>query len=272
MTQVNAMSFALPHSNLLRAHATAIEFDPHLHSTYSIVALRKGVAEIRSARWSGIARAGDVFFFNPYEVHSASCSEENAEYETLYPSKDFLIGCLDHERLDEPLHFQTAILGTSSATVEFIDTLFTPVIEGNSIEAALRQIVARCDFSTDAVQSPEPLARRACLLIHKNCTRAMRTEELARELGVHRSHLIRTFSNAVGMAPQTYLRQVRVAKARELICEGSDLSEVAFMLDFSDQAHLTREFKKVFGVPPGALSRDIGRRRKEGSSRQQPLS
>jgi AraC-like DNA-binding protein len=103
--------------------------------------------------------------------------------------------------------------------------------------------------------------------LRKNCTRAVRTEELARELKVHKSHLVRVFSNAMGMAPQMYMRQVRVAKARELISGGSQLSEVAHMLDFSDQAHLTREFKKVFGVPPGALSRDVGgHRRKQGGS------
>ena len=93
----------------------------------------------------------------------------------------------------------------------------------------------------------------------------MRTEELAREMGVHKSHLVRVFSTAVGMAPQKYMRQVRVAKATELIAEGFPLTDVALMLNFSDQAHFTREFKKVFGVPPGALSRDIGGcRRKNG--------
>ena len=81
----------------------------------------------------------------------------------------------------------------------------------------------------------------------------MRTEVIARELGVHKSHLVRAFSNAVGMAPQTYMRQVRVAKSRELISEGSKLSEVALMLGFSDQAHLTREFKKVFGYLPACF-------------------
>jgi len=35
------------------------------------------------------------------------------------------------------------------------------------------------------------------------------------------------------------------------------LSDVAQIVGFCDQAHLTREFKKVFGVPPGALSRHI---------------
>ena len=83
MTQVKSMSFVLEPADLLRARATAIRFDPHFHSTYSIVALKRGAAEVRSARWSETALAGDVFFFNPYEVHSACCSEDDADYETL---------------------------------------------------------------------------------------------------------------------------------------------------------------------------------------------
>ena len=271
MTQVNSMSFALQRSDLLQARGTARRFDPHLHSTYSIVALRRGTAEIRSARWSGTARAGDVFFFNPYEVHSACCSGEDAEYATLYPSGEFLADCLALGHRDGPPGIQTAILRQHPVTVQLVEALFAPVAESGAVEALLRRMLAACDFSTDpAVQSPGALVRRACLLIHANGTRAMRTEDLAREMGVHKSHLVRAFSTAVGMAPQTYVRQVRVAKARELICEGENLSEVALMLDFSDQAHLTREFKKVFGVPPGALSRDIGgtRRTKGGPRRQ----
>jgi AraC-like DNA-binding protein len=53
------------------------------------------------------------------------------------------------------------------------------------------------------------------------------------------------------------LRQVRVAKARELICAGVSLVDVAQAAGFCDQAHLTREFKKIHGVPPGRLSRGV---------------
>ena len=264
MTQVKSMSFAQQQADLLRVRGTASRFDAHFHSTYSIVAIKRGAAEIRSARWSETARAGDVFFFNPYEIHSACCSREDAEYDTLYPSKAFLISCLaiDH-RGDGPVSIQTGILRQSRATRELIDALNTPTVEDKIIEVSLQQILAACVFSTDCVdESTGALARRACMLIRKNCTRAMRTEDLARELRVHKSHFARAFGKAVGMAPQTYIRQVRVAKARELITEGLPLSEIALMLDFSDQAHLTREFKKVYGVPPGALSRALGKHRR----------
>jgi len=259
LTKVGCMSFAMQKSELLRARATARKFSPHLHSTYSVVALKRGTAEIKSARWSGIARAGDVFFFNPYEIHSALCSEEDAEYHTLYPSVEFLAACLSVADIDGRLDIQTAILEQSSLTDEMVDALFTPLVEDSLIEASLRRVLSACAFITKPVESCASLASRACLLIQRNSRRAMRTDELAREMGVHQSHLVRAFSKAVGMAPQTYMRQVRVAEARQLICEGLDISEVALMLEFSDQAHLTREFKKVFGVPPGALSRDIGR-------------
>jgi AraC-like DNA-binding protein len=55
-----------------------------------------------------------------------------------------------------------------------------------------------------------------------------------------------------------------VAKARELICAGLELGEVAQVLGFSDQPHLTREFKKVYGVPPGVLARSVGSRSNRG--------
>lgn len=61
----------------------------------------------------------------------------------------------------------------------------------------------------------------------------------------------------MGITPETYIRQLRIAKAQKLICAGVRLSDVAQWLGFCDQAHLSREFKKVFGVPPGALSHDV---------------
>ncbi|WP_105432002.1 MULTISPECIES: AraC family transcriptional regulator [Neorhizobium] len=270
MTQVESMRFTLQQSKLLRARAVASGFDAHLHATYSIVALRRGVAEIKSNRWSGTARAGDVFFFNPFEVHSASCHQHDVEYETLYPTEEFMTSSLDPERHTGSRCIQTGILRRTSKSSELAEALFTPGVAPEPIERMLQDVLAECVFSADPVSWEKVrLVRRACELIEKSSPSAIETAELARQLGVHKSHLVRTFGEAVGMAPQKYIRQVRVAKAKELICEGLELADVAAMLDFCDQAHLSREFKKVFGVPPGALSRDVksyGRTSRRGSS------
>jgi AraC-like DNA-binding protein len=47
----------------------------------------------------------------------------------------------------------------------------------------------------------------------------------------------------------------RLDRARALIREGKPLADVALASGFSDQSHLTRHFKKAYGVSPGAWFR-----------------
>jgi AraC-like DNA-binding protein len=46
--------------------------------------------------------------------------------------------------------------------------------------------------------------------------------------------------------------QQRIARARALLQNGCLPLEVATQLGFADQSHLSRQFKQVYGVGPGA--------------------
>jgi YesN/AraC family two-component response regulator len=51
-----------------------------------------------------------------------------------------------------------------------------------------------------------------------------------------------------------YLIEARVRKAKELLISGKfTIGEAAFRVGFVDQSHLTRHFKRVFGLPPKRL-------------------
>ncbi|WNV87495.1 AraC family transcriptional regulator [Umezawaea sp. Da 62-37] len=260
MTRVDSMTFALQHADLLRARATAVDFDPHLHGTYSVVAVTSGTAHIWSSRWSRTVRAGDVFFFNPFEVHAGRSAGSPARYDVLYPSEAFLDGCTATIGPDEIRIIRTEVLPRSRTTRELVDALSAPVVDSAWIEESLRQVLRECSFSVESPTSTSSsIARTVCGLVRRDGRGSTRTDDLAREIGVNPSHLVRSFRKTIGIPPQTYVRQVRVARARELICAGFELNDVAQMVDFCDQPHLTREFKKVFGVPPGALSRGVRR-------------
>jgi AraC-like DNA-binding protein len=101
-------------------------------------------------------------------------------------------------------------------------------------------------------------ARRLIENLDRAC---LRTGALADAVRLHPSHFVRTFHRMTGVAPQTYVRQVRVGRARALICAGAALAEAALAAGFCDQAHLTREFRKVYGVAPGRLSRSARKSR-----------
>jgi transcriptional regulator GlxA family with amidase domain len=80
--------------------------------------------------------------------------------------------------------------------------------------------------------------------------------ELAALTGLSQFALLRAFRGATGLPPHAYLNQLRVRRARLLLDDGLPPAEVAARTGFADQAHLTRHFKRVVGVPPAAYQRE----------------
>lgn len=81
---------------------------------------------------------------------------------------------------------------------------------------------------------------------------------LAREAGVHPVHLSRTFRKHLGKSIGRFIREKRVHHAMLLIEQGRmTLAEIASASGFSDQSHLSRQFKEVFGITPGGFRRDV---------------
>ena len=84
----------------------------------------------------------------------------------------------------------------------------------------------------------------------------MRTEQLARELGVSREHLSRSF--AVGQAPtlKKVIDLVRVLAAAELSKNAAfDVRDVAEVLGFASSSHLSSTTQRLVGAKASSLSR-----------------
>jgi AraC-like DNA-binding protein len=73
--------------------------------------------------------------------------------------------------------------------------------------------------------------------------------------GLSQFAVLRAFRAETGLPPHAYLNQIRVRRARTLLDQGIAPADVALTTGFADQAHLTRHFKRVVGVPPGAYQR-----------------
>jgi AraC-like DNA-binding protein len=84
-----------------------------------------------------------------------------------------------------------------------------------------------------------------------------RLDDLALTAGMSPFTLLRAFREETGLPPHAYLNQLRVRRARQLLDQGLTPTVVAAETGFADQAHLTRHFKRVFGVPPGAYQRGL---------------
>jgi AraC family transcriptional regulator len=73
---------------------------------------------------------------------------------------------------------------------------------------------------------------------------------------VHPARLARGFRHVWGESVGERLRRLRLEAARDALARpGSDLAEVAHACGFADQSHLTRAFRRAFGLTPGAYRR-----------------
>lgn len=77
-----------------------------------------------------------------------------------------------------------------------------------------------------------------------------RIEAIARELGMHRTHLTRCFTRTYGVAPSLYRMRVMTARAVGLALRGrGGLAGVAAESGFADQSHLARASRRQIGAP-----------------------
>ena len=97
------------------------------------------------------------------------------------------------------------------------------------------------------------LAARIREVIHGSyATDDLTADDLAAAAGCSRFAAYRAFTGAYGLAPSDYQRQLRVRAARRLLSQGVSPALVAAQAGFADQAHLTRWFRRYYGVTPGA--------------------
>ena len=76
---------------------------------------------------------------------------------------------------------------------------------------------------------------------------------LARKVGLSPGRLMHAFTESIGIPLRPYLAWLRLQRAAAAVVSGASLGEVAVAAGFSDSAHMTRSFRRMFGVTPSAL-------------------
>ncbi len=75
-------------------------------------------------------------------------------------------------------------------------------------------------------------------------------EVLANEAGMSRSLLHLKMKKITGLSALEYIKRKRMKKAKRLIKEGKNISEVAYQVGYSDPNYFSRAFKKEFNLTP----------------------
>lgn len=89
------------------------------------------------------------------------------------------------------------------------------------------------------------------LYIDKNLNEKIRLEQLAEEIRLNKYNIIKKFKSTKNITPHQFILQKKLERSKFLLKDPSyTLTDITYMLSFSDQAHFTNLFKRMYGITP----------------------
>lgn len=254
----------LKNLELLRATYVTHTFAPHAHEGFAIGVVCRGAATTSYRRDQYDMPAGTIIVINPGELHTGVAgSEQGWSYRMFYPTAGMLqqiaSELADHPRdvpfFPSPVIYDDWLAYLLASLHITFEAQENPVVERESLFWWLiAELILR------HADDPPPLCpikqERRCVALAKDYIETHYADDVSLEfladlVGFNACHLLRLFAREIGMPPHAYLNQVRIREAKRLLASGCSIVESACQTGFADQSHLTKRFKRVYGITPG---------------------
>lgn len=233
-------------------------YPPHLHDALEITWVLEGTGAVEYRHVHHTLNVSDAFIIAPNESHAGGSCGGSFSYATIHVSSALLDRTGHHAAglpLDEVcgirrgarIVLEPALVRLQQAQdageqLHFLSALMATFLDGDL-----------CDAS-----AYHPAVQRVRAMLHTANTETPRLRELAGAVNLHERYLISLFKEATGMPPHRYSLALRLEMARTLLAAAVPPGAVAADTGFTDQAHLTRHFKRVFGATPADYQRSVG--------------
>jgi AraC-like DNA-binding protein len=236
-------------------YLSACAFEPHRHDTYTIGITTAGVQTFRYRGTRRVSLPGQLVVLHPDETHDgAAGTDDGFGYRALYLAPELVHAALDGRALPfvtDPVQKPTE---ATRGVAFLLADLDEPVSDLARVETAatiadlLRSLGGRSSRRAVTIDIRAVALARDYLAAHaREQTPASTLEQIT---GADRFTLARHFRRAFGTSPDRYRTLRRLALARTAIERGLPLAQAAAHAGFADQSHMTRQFKRTYGLTP----------------------
>jgi AraC-like DNA-binding protein len=245
---------------LLKASFQSFEFSKHWHDDLAIGVIEKGAEGLYYRGNNIVIPENQIVTINPAEVHTgfAGCTT-GWKYRMFY---------FDPEMIQR--HFELS-------DQEVLPFIKSPILDDPELFGLLQQLHIALEEPSFDITKESLLTICFELLFGRHGDHAKLTSKSIRERqknaamreyllqnwrdnvsigeleelsGLSKFQLIRSFNAQYGLTPHQFLLILKINTARRLLQEGDSCADTALACGFYDQSHLTRNFKRAFGITP----------------------
>jgi AraC family transcriptional regulator len=154
--------------------------------------------------------------------------------------------------------FRSEAIAALPQTLEKHVAALANAYEGRASNEALvalarAAISALADIAAAPRKPPDQRIVHAVELIHRRVGDAIALKEMAAAVHLSPERFRHLFMQETGIAFRAYLLWLRLERSLAAYVAGKALTEAAQSGGFSDSAHLSRTFKRMFGITPGSV-------------------
>jgi AraC-like DNA-binding protein len=253
----DSIRFGAGTSGLERAevYLSTCAFEPHRHDSYAIGITTAGVQTFRYRGLGRVCLPGQLHVLHPDEMHDgAAGTDDGFGYRILYIAPELVRDALDGSALPfvaDPVQKPTPSTHPVACLLADIDDPISDLARASmaaTLADALHSLSGRTGRRRVTIDIRAVELARDYLAAHAGEQTPAST--LERISGTDRFTLARHFRRAFGTSPDRYRTLRRLALARTAIEAGRPLAQAAAEAGFADQSHMTRQFKRSYGLTP----------------------
>jgi AraC-like DNA-binding protein len=232
------------------------DYPAHTHETVEILAIPQGSSTICSGTGSLLLEAGDVVVIMPFEAHwGRTCDPHGARFFAVHVSREHLKRAGLHSLRGAPgplanRHYRSVL------TPELCEQ----ISQANSMEkfvACAERVFDALARQEQVATTSEPdwldeLAERLGTLPPDDFSSA----RSAAAYGLNPRYFATRFKSRFGLSPRDLSVTRRVELARNALLTDAPIAQIAGACGFADQAHMSRCFRRIYGLPPQAFRRN----------------
>ncbi|MEQ8703327.1 MAG: AraC family transcriptional regulator [Phaeodactylibacter sp.] len=229
-------------------------FPDHYHKHFCISLITEGIECIEINKKRIYSEKNHTSITNPDEIHANPLlvHHQKLSFHTIYVPQNVIdeIAGREHVFFEKrsflDMQLNSHFLNLINYTKENQNKLDPSLLE-KFLKRLIRHSTKTCHETNFRFNKDWG---KAIKFIDTNLKNTINLDTIAQHCEMDKFKFAKTFKYFCGMSPMNYVLMNRVFEAKESISKTTNLTDLAYMYNFTDMAHFSNQFKRFIGLSP----------------------